>query len=186
MKLFSPSAVFLYFLVLLVFTTSCVSDVDFNQADDIVLTQEIDLDLIFLTLTTQDFIGANENEVMATVRDTTRLEFLDSNFSQENIQGIEFTFRVQNSFGQSLVNSSQFIDEEGVLQYELAFEIPPSVDGIPVVTTIVENLAEEEKDAILRSIRVVSETVVQTNGVPIEGELNIQSKALYSLEFSDL
>lgn len=173
-------------ILLLCITASCVSDVDFDRGDEIVLTQEVDLDLIFFTLTTEDFEGANENAEMAIVRDTTRLEFLDDDFSQENIKNIEFTFRVENTFGQSLINSSKFLNDAGVLQYELIFDIAPSTDGQPVVTTIIENLTESEIEAVVNSIQVVSETIVQTNNVPIAGEVNLRSKALYSLEFRDL
>lgn len=186
MKLTTQKTYFGLLCILICIVSSCVSDVDFDRGDEIVLTQEVDLDLIFFTLTTEDFEGANENAEMAIVRDTTRLEFLDDDFSQENIKNIEFTFRVENTFGQSLINSSKFLNDAGVLQYELIFDIESSTDGQPVVTTIIENLTEAEIEAVVNSIQVVSETVVQTNNVPITGEVNLRSKALYSLEFRDL
>lgn len=186
MKLIPQKAYVGLLCILLCIISSCVSDVDFDRGDEISLMQEVDLDLIFFTLTTEDFAGVNENEEMAVVRDTTRLEFLGENFAQENIKEIEFTFRVENTFRQSLTNSSRFLNDEGVLQYELAFEILPSPDGEPVITTIIENLTETERDAVLNAIQVVSETIVQTNSAPIEGEVMLRSKALYSLEFGDL
>ena len=165
---------------------SCVSDIDFDQGEDIILSQEVDLDLIFFSLDQSNFEGANTDEQSRTARDTTRLEFLNDAVFQENLKQIEFTFKVENTFGQSLINRSRFLNDAGMLQYEIVFDIPASMDGEVVETIIIENLTQEEIDALRRSIQVVSDVSIQINNAPIEGTAIVQSKALYFLEFSDL
>jgi len=54
---------------------SCVSDVDFDQTQDIVLSPTVDASLIFFTLDTSDFESVDTQEAVVTVRDTTRLEW---------------------------------------------------------------------------------------------------------------
>ena len=47
-------------------------------------------------------------------------------------------------------------------------------------------LSEEDIEAIRNSIQLVNEVTLFTNGVVNEGVLTLQSKAIYSLELSDL
>lgn len=177
---------FIVFVLCLCIAVSCSSELDFDQADDIVLAPQIDADLVFFTLGTETFINAAIADTTVVVRDTTRLEFLDDSFIRDNIREIEFTFQVDNSFAQSFSNRSVFLNENGIPQYMLAFTIAPSLDGSPVRTSIVEQVDENELEAILNSIQVANEVQLNTNGQFIDGVISLQSKALYSLELSDL
>lgn len=77
---------------------SCSSELDFDQANDIVLTPEIEADLIFFNLGTDNFLDTTTQDTTFVVRDTTRLEFLDDSFIRESVKEIEFRFQVDNSF----------------------------------------------------------------------------------------
>lgn len=182
MKLFPYTFRIFAVSALLLSITSCVSELDFDQVNEIVITPKVDLDLIFLNLETEDFIDADNTVEGVVVRDTTRLEFLNDAVVRENLKEIEFTFTAENTFPQAAMNRAQFLNNAGVLQYELFFDIEPSPDGNLVVTTLVEVLSEVEIEALRNSIQVVNEVIVEVNGSPIEGQLSIQSKALYSLE----
>jgi hypothetical protein len=151
-----------------------------------VLTPRVDADLVFFTLGTETFIDASIPDTTVVVRDTTRLEFLDDSFVRDNIKQITLTFQVDNSFAQSFTNRSAFLNENGEPQYILEFSVAGSTDGSAARTTIVEELDENELEAIRNSIQLANEINLNTNGSFIDGILSLQSKALYSLELDDL
>ena len=173
-------------LILSIFTiASCSSELDFDQANDIVLTPEVEADLIFFTLGTETFLDTTTQDTTFVVRDTTRLEFLDDSFIRENVKEIEFRFQVDNSFLQSFSNRSIFLNGDGVPQYMLEFTAAPSPDGMPNRTTIIEQLDENELAAILNATQVANEVQFNDNGLPVNGVLSLQSRARYSLEIGD-
>ncbi|MFT5891030.1 MAG: hypothetical protein ACI9Y7_001129 [Dokdonia sp.] len=165
---------------------SCVSDVDFDQTQDVVLSPTVDASLIFFTLDTSDFENVDTQEVVLTVRDTTRLEFLDDDYIRENLKEVILDFQVDNTFGQSLVNRTAFINGGGQEQLVIFFEITSSPDGSVQRTEFNQVLSEEDILAISNSRLLANEVILTTNGAPINGELSLQSKAIYKLEFSDL
>jgi hypothetical protein len=173
-------------LLLICCIASCSSDLDFDQADDIVLSPRVDADLVFFTLGTETFIDASIPDTTIVVRDTTRLEFLDDSFVRDNIKEIELTFQVDNSFLQSFTNRSVFLNENGIPQYMLEFTVAPSTDGSVTRTTIIEELSENELEAIRNSIQLANEITLNTNGSFIDGTISLQSKAIYALEIEDL
>lgn len=166
--------------------TSCVDDVDFDQADDIVFTQQVEADLIFFNLNTDDFINESARDTTFVVRDTTRLEFLEVDFLRDNITEVVFRFDVENSFAQSFTNRAVFINNDGAPQYAIEFGVAPSPDGSVNTTTIIEQLNQEEIQALFNATRVVNELELNTNGLFIDGTVSLQSKALYSFELNDL
>ncbi|MEP0264466.1 hypothetical protein [Dokdonia sp.] len=166
--------------------TSCVSDVDFDQTQDVVISPNAVTDLIFFNLDTSDFENVDTPEIELSVQDTTRLEFLNDDFIRENLIEITLDFQVDNSFGQSLVNRAAFINSAGVEQYVVEFEIVASPDGTLQRTLFTEVISLEDIQAISNSSQIANEVTLTTNGASINGELIFQSKATYALEFSDL
>ncbi len=164
---------------------SCASDLDFDQADDVVITPRVDADLVFFSLSTETFIDANIPDTTVVVRDTTRLEFLDDSFVRDNLKEVELTFQIDNTFAQSFTNRSIFLNGDGVEQYGLEFTVDPSPDGTITRTLIVEVLDENELEAIRNSTQLANELILNTNGNFIDGTISLQSKALYSLEIAD-
>ena len=164
---------------------SCSSELDFDQVDDVVLAPQIDADILFFTLGTEDFIDTSITDETVVVRDTTRLEFLNDSFIRDSVEDIELTFQIDNSFLQSFNNRFIFINEINEPQYTLEFNVDASLDGTTTRTSIVEQVNEDELQAILSSIKVVNELQLNTNEALINGEISFQSKALYSLEIND-
>lgn len=164
---------------------SCVDDIDFDQVDNIVLTPKVEANLIYLNLRTDTFINTTVPDTTFVVRDTTRLEFLEDSELGEKITEVVFRFDIENSFAQSFTNRAVFINTNGAPQYAIEFIVAPSPDGSSNTTTIVEQLNQEEVQALFNATQVVNELEINTNGLFIDGELSLQSKALYSLELGD-
>lgn len=165
---------------------SCVSDVDFDQTQDVVLSPTVDASLIFFAIDTSDFENVDTELAVIRISDTTRLEFLNDSFIRENLKEVTLDFRVDNTFGQSLVNRAAFIDDDGQEQFVVFFEIASSSDGTVQRTEFTQVLSEDDILAISNSRFLANEVILTTNGASINGELSLQSKAIYELEFSDL
>lgn len=176
----------LFLIAFSLLSISCVKDVDFEQAAEFATVQRVDLDLIFFNLNTSNFIEAETGEVIPVIRDTTRLEFLDDTFVQENLTAIDFSFQYDNTFSQSFLNRVVFLNEQDEVLYETSFQINPSIDGSLETTQYSEIVVTPELDAIKSSIKMFIELSLEPNGQPIDGTLKHKSKAVYTLEFSDL
>ncbi|MDE0600033.1 MAG: hypothetical protein OSB51_12785, partial [Dokdonia donghaensis] len=85
-----------------------------------------------------------------------------------------------------ITNRSIFLSENGVIQYEIIFPVSGSNSGEPVVTEFTETVTQQELQSIRNSIQLANEVIIDAGTLPQTGELNLQSKAIYSLEFSDL
>lgn len=171
---------------LIVVSVSCSSELDFDRSEEIILSPRFDLDLIFFSLETPDFEDQEVVDAQIMVRDTTRLEFLDDVVIQENLKEIEFQYIVRNSFAQSLINTSRFLNDEGTVLYEIAFPVNSSSTGEEVVTNFIQLVPEQDIEAIRNSIQLVNEVTLNTNGELVSGVFVLQSRALYSLEFTEL
>ena len=67
---------YLGIFLLVAFFTACVKDTDFDQANDIVLSPIVELDLIYFDLPAITFFDTIASSPILTVRDTTDLRFL--------------------------------------------------------------------------------------------------------------
>ncbi|MGK0250789.1 MAG: hypothetical protein ACI81G_000221 [Gammaproteobacteria bacterium] len=170
----------------LIICVSCVKDVDFDQAEEIIIAPKVDLDLVFFNLGTDNFVASDAGIPVTVIRDTTRLEFLDDTFVRENLLEIDFVFRYDNSFPQVFEHRALFLDEEDEVLYAVTFDVDPSLDGMVTTTLYTQTVAGPDLDAIRNSIKMLIELTLEPNGDPVVGALRHQSKALYSLEFGDL
>ena len=176
-----------FILSILMFSiNSCVSDVDLDQIDEIVLRPRVEADLVFFTVESTDFETIESDNFQITIRDTTRLEFLDDTVIQEYLRELELTYAARNTFVQGLVNRSMFINDIGDIQYEVSFPINASQNGEEVTTIFQTVLNEQDVEAVRNATVLVNEVTLFVNGQVSPGMLSLQSKALYALEISDL
>ncbi len=164
--------------------TSCVRNVSFDQADEIELQPEVELDLIYFQLNTGNFVDLINGQVIETeVSERTVLDFLNDDFFQDNLQGLTFYFQVENTFPQPFTTIIEFKSTTGTVKHKMEFTAEASPDGSPVLTTFEENLEGDELNGIKASIAVEVTASIDQNGQPIGGNLDFQSKVGYRLVF---
>lgn len=163
--------------------SSCVKDIDFDQAGDISLQPKIQADLLIFEIDEKDFIDPDTNRQRLTISDTVRLEFLDDDYVQKDLEMVEFSFKYRNTFPQAFANRILFLSENNQLQHEVIFETTPGNAGRPIVTEIVETIEPAKIHVIKRSIKMVVEIRAITNSAPFTGTLNFESKGLFSFQF---
>lgn len=172
-------------LILLILTgfTSCVKDVDFDQAGDISLQPEIQASLLIFEVDQRDFIDPDTNLQRLIIRDTVRLEFLDDDYIQKDLEKVEFKFKFRNSFPQTFSNRIQFLSENNNLQHEINFDTAPGSQVNPVVSEKIDTIELDRIQVIKRSIKMVVEIRAVLNDQPFNGKLNFESKGLFSFQF---
>ncbi len=162
---------------------SCIKDVDFDNTRDIAFTPDIQSDLLIFEVDSDDFTHPTTGAYLNVIRDTVRLEFLDDDYIQDNLQLVEFSFKYRNSFPQSFLNKISFLSENNRLQHQISYPINPGRQNTMVVTEHIEVIGPDRINVIKNSIKMVVEIEVMQNSTTFDGQLNFESKGLFSFEF---
>lgn len=169
-------------LISLLFS-SCFKDVDFGQAQDIVMPPDVDMDLLVYQLNENDFIDSGTGEFTPVIRDTVRLEFLNDDYIQDGLMSVEFRFRHENTFPVPIKSQIKFLSESGSNQFSVDYVIPAGkTDSIAVVDTI-RVMQGSEIGKVKRSIQMALELEMEGGNKDIKGGLDFLSKGLFKFEF---
>jgi hypothetical protein len=166
-----------------VFLTGCVKDVDFSQAKDIVLSPDIQSNLVLYEVGESDFVDPDTQEMRTVIIDTVRLEFLDDDYIQNDLNSVEFYFRNINTFPQAFVSRVHFLSATGRKQFSVNYPISPGSSDNPVSTERIEVMGADRIEQVKNSIIMVVELEVQTNQEDFTGNLEFASKGLFKFEF---
>lgn len=160
-----------------------MKDVDFDQAEDIRLKPDLQVDLLIFDVEDPDFTEPNSGLPRTIIKDTVRLEFLDDDYIQNDLSKVEFRFRYTNTFSNSFSSRIYFLSETNVLQHQVNFTIAGGDKTAPVITEKLDFTGENDIDRIRRTIKMVVEIEVLSGGQPENGNLLFQSKGLFSFQF---
>ena len=165
----------------LIFFASCVKDTDFDQADDILLTPVIELDLIYFNLEASDFFDSNTSNPILTIRDTTDLRFLNDGISNDLVRA-EFYFKFTNSIPRNFDVLFQFLGEQNDTTYVTQTSVLEGSIQSPVITEFLHNVEGDAISELTQASKVVVSVTIPSSNANLEGELNLQSKTTYYLE----
>jgi hypothetical protein len=110
-----------YFKLFLLFSlfvaSSCVKDLDFNQAEDLVITPEVAVSLVKSTLNqNQLVVGGME---VTSLSQTSEFTAFDNSIAQEDLRRILFQFEAINTFDRDFTIDFIFYDEFDVETYRI-------------------------------------------------------------------
>ncbi len=174
---------YVFFSAIIVSLFGCVKDTDFDQVDDILFTPEIELDLIYFNLDAGEFFDTTTNTPRFTVRDTTALEFLDSNDITGSIQKIEFLFDFNNAIPRTFEVDFEFLRNNNSATYNTGTVIAAGTDGATIQTLFIDEVEGEELNDIERASKVVVSVTIPEADAALTGTLELQSKATYYIEY---
>ncbi len=161
----------------------CVKDVDLDQRDDIILSPDLQIDLLIYDIDQTHFKDTVTGNTKTRISDTVRLEFLDDSYIQDDLTSVEFYFRHINTFPREINSKVRFLSEVNREQFAVNYTIKPGADGNPVTTEQYELIEEDRINLVRRSIKMVVELEVQPDTTAFEGELDFASKGFFSFEF---
>lgn len=123
---------------------SCVKDVDFEQAEDLLVTPTFEISLVRFNEDANSFIDDSGVE-QTVIRDSVRIEIFNDGFVVDNLRRAEFLFETTNSINRAFEAEIQFLNNEDELQHLIEF----GIDASPTNQELV-NINEEifENDAI--------------------------------------
>ena len=172
-------------LILILTILSCVKDIDLDQAEDVVLSPVVELDLIYFDLVPSDFSDPDSGLPLLTLRDTTEIRFLDDPEISESIRRADFFFRFTNSVASEFNVEFSFLSESLDTTYVTQTTVARGIDGNASITEFEEIVADPEIYDLTRANRVVVSVTFPNADPSLEGELNLQSKTTYYLEIRD-
>jgi hypothetical protein len=163
---------------------ACVKDTDFDQASDIQATPEIELDLVYFTLTAPQFTLDPDTDRILTVSDTTDFRVLDDSFIRESLKRAEFYFKFENSISNAFSAQIQFLNTNNIVRYEFGIDVASGTILTPAITEHIEVLESPEQiGQVTRASKVVVNVTISEIPQTVEGSLNLQSKGTYFLEY---
>lgn len=126
---------------------SCVENVDFNQAEEIILTPTLESSLIFFEEPVTTFID-NSGVEIPTITDSVIIEIFNDEFVKDNLQKAVLQFEATNSINRSFEAKVDFLDVLDELQHTLTFIVAPSVNGEEVITESIETFEGDNLEAL--------------------------------------
>ncbi|MBC2844524.1 hypothetical protein [Winogradskyella flava] len=179
----------LFILVIISLATSCVKDVDFDQAEDVVLTPVITSSALFTEVEASRF---SENGMeLETVRDSiANIEIFTDQFVIDNLVKVELVFEVSNSINRTFGLQIEFLNEADELQNEFSFDALPSPSGNDVLTEFTAVFEDESLEALKTSQKMVITLSLypSTDGTFLNenstGKIGLKSKGLFYFNIS--
>ena len=170
---------FLLFTALISLLMACVKDTDFNQTDDILITPTVALDFLLFNLSSESFSEIGVANLV--VSDTTFFNFLNEDFTVDNLIKADFYFKNTNSFPIQFSTQYQFLDDDNVLHYEITIPVNPGSINNPVITEDIEIIEEDAIVNLTKADKVVVNVIAASPLGILDGILNLQSKTNYYL-----
>jgi hypothetical protein len=169
--------------LLIAFFSACVKDTDFDQANDIVVSPIVELDLIYFDLPAITFFDTINSIPILTVSDTTNLPWLNDEEIRTSLKRAEFYFKATNSIEREFQLDFQFLNEQNEVTYMLQTQVEQGTITNPLITEFIENVEGEDLADLTLAEKVVVLLTIPSANENLDGTINLESKATYYLEF---
>ena len=160
---------------------SCTKEVDFDQANDLVLEPIVASDLIFFKADATEFFV--DNTELVTVRDSVIIDLFNREFFVDYVVKAEFVFEVTNSINRSSNVSIEFFDANDQKRHGFSITALASPNNTDIVTTHTEIFENQTLDALKASNKVVLTMQVLAGGDPLNentpGRVELKSKGVF-------
>ena len=162
-------------LILILFSTSCSSDLDFDQVNDLKLEPVVVANLASFDVKANEFVvGGVEQPLAGDVMDFNI--FNDPDFSKK-IRRTDFFFEFTNTINRAFVINLYLLDSNNTRLYTIPFNVPAST-GTPIVVPKTEIFENANLD-ILKQTKKIAFAVALIPGPPLTsnsaGSLKLRS-----------
>lgn len=174
----------LILFVLSLIITSCVKDVDFDQAENFVISPVVVSSFIFIEEPANRFVD-NGIEI-TTIRDSIKnIEILSDQFVADNLIKAEFLFETTNSVNRAFQVQVEFFNDAFELQEISSFTVLQS----PLNEEIISESTKTFEGNSLEALKATSQIVITLTLLPSSdgsilnensiGQLRLRSKATF-------
>ena len=181
----------LYFFIIILLllglsTSSCVKDVDFNQAENLAFSPILDASLLHFEEPASSFVDDDGTE-RVTIVDSVDIDVFQNQYVVDNLIKAELLFESTNTINRAYEAKVEFFDAENVLQYTFTYAVPRSPDNLDVVVTHLEVFENDSLIALKATEKLVLTLILEesedgsilTENSP--GELKFRSKGTFYL-----
>ncbi len=172
-------------LLMLFFLTSCMDDVDFDQANDLSIQPKYVASLVHFTFDQHKFFDNLGNEQFM-ITDAAPTQLNNSTLVQENLTKADVQFKVTNQFNRTIVLVLRFYNASGQQTFVLnpIAVLPNTVDGIYTQTIGGSDLNNLKNSSIARL-----DVVLMAGATPIDPTvnkiLNVQVSGIFDFNFNN-
>lgn len=182
--------VLLCILCVLILSISCVKDLDFEQAENVVLTPTYEVDFVYFKVDTNRFADFDIDPTIfipeVIVNDTLDYDLLGTDFVVDNLERVELTFEFRNSIERDFNFDFGFLDDNnqriGPL-YSMTASTGNGEGTDPIVTTEVIVLDKGAINVLRTATKLVSSIRVQNVNSSLQGILELRSKGAYFFNY---
>ncbi len=179
-------------LCLALITMSCVSDdVDFNQANDIVLTPVYEVDFVYSELDTEELADFDVLPGIIIpdieVNDTLDYDLLGTSFAVDNLERVELTFEFSNTIEIGFSFDFIFLNADGQRigpSYSIPVNPGNGPNEPPVISTPEPIVLDTQIIATLGDTKQLVSTIrVENASSSLQGVLGLKSKGTYFVNY---
>ena len=145
----------LQLIIVIATITSCVKDVDFDQADNILLTPVLASSILYTEVEASRF-SENGMEIEIVRDSIDNIEIFRDEFVKDNLVKVELSFEAANTINRTFNLQIDFLNDTNELQHMLSFDVLQSSSGNDVLT----NYTEIFEDASLDVLKLTTKMVI--------------------------
>ncbi|MDG1064242.1 MAG: hypothetical protein P8O93_07335 [Flavobacteriaceae bacterium] len=160
--------------------TSCVKDTDFDQLQEVVITPEVDVNLLFFEINSNEFVDPVTGLPRMVLSDVTDIPFLDDSDTQEGIIRADFLYEFDNFTSIDYQVTISFRRGADNVTYSVDFIVPAGAVANPQ-SHIVLDQVEAPQIYDLTQANKMAVTVDPLGQLPAGGSLVMRSKATFYL-----
>ncbi|MDG5492488.1 hypothetical protein [Psychroserpens sp. SPM9] len=172
--------------LMLIFLNSCVSDVDFDQTENILPTPVFESSLMYSNLEAPNFIDEATQQEVIILTDTTRLEYINSDFFVDQLIKTNLNFQFANSLDRHFSIDFEFVNDADELRYLAEIEVPPGQPNAPSVVVSNFLIEEPELSVFEEATKLIFKITLPPSTNPIDtntlGRLELDSKVTFYFE----
>ncbi|KIA82482.1 hypothetical protein [Flavobacterium sp. AED] len=138
-------------LILVLFSFSCSSNLDFNQANDLKLEPVVVANLAYFDVPANKFV-TNGVEQTVTI-DTPTVDVFNDAFFKNNLARVDFFFEINNTINRAYTLDLVYLDKNDQPLYFTNFVIP-AYTGVKNLVTKTDVFANAKLDLLKRTTKI--------------------------------
>lgn len=162
-------------LILLLFSFSCASDLDYNQANDLKLEPIFVANLAYFDIPANEFVTNGVEQ--SVIFDTPTVDVFNDDFFRDNLKKVEFFFEMENTINRSYSVDLVFLDNNNQRVHATNFTVPEYA-GAENKVTKTEIFENAQLDLLKRTTKIAF-TLRMLPGAPVNengsGRLKLRS-----------
>ncbi len=169
---------------------SCVKDVDFDQAEDVVLTPVYEIDFIYSRIDTGEFIDLDLDPSIVipsvTESDTLNYDLFGTDFVIDHLERVELSFEFSNTIQRDFTVILGFLNEAEQRigpTYTLVANAGNGEGAEPVITTDTIILDSATINILSPTQKIVTAITVENLNSGLGGVIEVKSKGTYFINY---